>query len=179
MEIRCFAVEKTGNTRVELKTYYCEQCKEDHTDQTNYIEWKRLDTGEVFEVTSEYNLPVGAMYIEETWDIHTDENNVETARYKGNGHWNNDDGMHLYVMVPTSYTFPDGTKVGGVHRWDVDTRASNCDMKQDRMHRCWVRHGTIPNITVDKAGHTCGAGAGSILVDGWHGFLQNGVLREC
>lgn len=70
------------------------------------------------------------------------------------------------------------------HDWHVDGRASNCTMPTDNTHRCWIRHGTVPNITVDKQGHTCQAGAGSIWVrmgkpDGWHGFLRNGRLEEC
>ena len=44
-------------------------------------------------------------------------------------------------------------------------------------HRCWVRHGVPPAVSVDKSGLTCGAGGGSILVPGWHGFLQQGVLH--
>jgi hypothetical protein len=70
--------------------------------------------------------------------------------------------QHLYVVTP------------GGHWWDIDGRASNCTMKDDKQHRCWVRHGEPPNVTVDKAGLTCKAGAGSIKVDGYHGFLRNG-----
>jgi hypothetical protein len=55
-------------------------------------------------------------------------------------------------------------------------RASNCTMPNDMLHRCWVRHGNPPMITVDKNGPTCGAGAGSILSGNWHGFLRNGEL---
>jgi hypothetical protein len=65
------------------------------------------------------------------------------------------------------------------HIWDVDGRASNCDMKEDRTHRCWVRHGDPPNVHVDKNGHTCHAGAGSILSGNYHGFLHNGELTNC
>lgn len=78
--------------------------------------------------------------------------------------WDNCDGKHLHVVLP------DG------HHWDVDSRASNCDLPHDRFHRCWVRHGDPPTVTVDKAGNTCRAGAGSILTDSYHGFLRNGVL---
>lgn len=63
--------------------------------------------------------------------------------------------------------------------WEVDGRASNCTKKDDNVHKCWCRHGDAPNVTVDKNGNTCAAGAGSILVDGWHGFLRNGYLEEC
>ncbi|HEX3800262.1 MAG TPA: hypothetical protein VH413_16320 [Verrucomicrobiae bacterium] len=51
----------------------------------------------------------------------------------------------------------------------------------DDKHRCWTRRGEPPNVTVGKSefGPTCGAGAGSIIVPGWHGFLRNGVLEPC
>lgn len=75
------------------------------------------------------------------------------------------DGMFLVVRTP-----------GG--DWSVDDRASNCTMKDDDVHRCWVRHGDprSGNVHVDKAGVTCAAGAGSIQCGPYHGFLQNGVL---
>ena len=74
----------------------------------------------------------------------------------------NCDGRHLHVICP------DGSQ------WDIDGRASNCTMKEDRVHRCWIRTGEPPNVTVGKSGNTCAAGAGSIAVDGYHGFLRNG-----
>lgn len=70
------------------------------------------------------------------------------------------------------YAGPDG------HDWMIDGRASNCTMPDDDVHRCWVRHGEPPNLTVDKNGHTCAAGAGSIQTPKWHGFLRNGELVE-
>lgn len=72
------------------------------------------------------------------------------------------DGKAMMVVCPDGST------------WHVDGRASNCTMPNDKEHRCWVRHGTWPNITVDKNGLTCEAGAGSIQTGGYHGFLQNG-----
>lgn len=71
---------------------------------------------------------------------------------------------HLAVVTP------DG------HWWDVDSRAKNCTLPNDKTHRCWVRHGEPPNVTVDKAGATCSAGAGSIQTPDWHGFLRDGQL---
>ena len=44
-------------------------------------------------------------------------------------YWDSCDGMHLHGIVPN-----------GEH-WDIDSRASNCTMKDDRTHRCWVRTG--------------------------------------
>ena len=93
--------------------------------------------------------------------------------YECEGHcvhgWTNCDGHHLIVMLPN------------MSWWDTNGRASNCNMKNDTLHRCWVRHGDPAKgelVHVDKAGTTCGAGAGSIAVTGWHGFLHNGDLHE-
>jgi hypothetical protein len=78
--------------------------------------------------------------------------------------WDNCDGVHIWSILPN-----------GDH-WDIDSRASNCTMREDRTHRCWVRTGSYKDGTIDvhKNGHTCAAGAGSIAVPGWHGFLRNG-----
>jgi hypothetical protein len=76
--------------------------------------------------------------------------------------WKGPDGRSLMVKCP------------GGHEWSVDSRASNCTMRDDNEHRCWVRHGEPPVITVDKNGLTCQAGAGSILTGNYHGFLRNG-----
>lgn len=76
------------------------------------------------------------------------------------------DGKRLYVMTP-----------GG--DWGIDWRASNCTMPHDKEHRCWVRHGVPPEVTVDKNGYTCAAGAGSIIRGSYHGFLRNGYLEGC
>lgn len=79
----------------------------------------------------------------------------------------NDPRGHLMAVLPNG------------HQWDIDSRASNCTMKEDRTHRCWVKHGEPPDIHVDKNGHTCQAGAGSIAVEGYHGFLHNGEFTSC
>lgn len=79
-------------------------------------------------------------------------------------HWDDCTTPHLMVVLSTG------------HRWDVDGRAANCALPQDRHHRCWVRHGDPPDVTVDKGGKTCAAGGGSIAVPGYHGMLQGGVL---
>lgn len=62
--------------------------------------------------------------------------------------------------------------------WVVDDRASNCTKPEDKEHRCWVRHGVPPEITVDKNGNTCSAGAGSIQAGRYHGFLRGGYLVD-
>jgi len=76
--------------------------------------------------------------------------------------WENCDGKHLWAILPNGHT------------WDIDGRANNCTMKEEKTHRCWVRTGKPEdgNVHVDKNGHTCQAGAGSIAVPGWHGFLH-------
>lgn len=76
------------------------------------------------------------------------------------------DGRGLMVKLP------DG------HLWQVDSEANNCTRKGDRSHRCWLRQGEPPFVTVNKEPRhlTCDAGAGSILSPGYHGFLVDGVL---
>lgn len=73
-------------------------------------------------------------------------------------------GPHLIVVTP-----------GGP--WNVSSRASNCGLPWDYDHDCWIAHGAVPRITVDKAGRTCSAGAGSIQIGDFHGFLQDGRLH--
>jgi hypothetical protein len=80
--------------------------------------------------------------------------------------WRGPDGLSLVVMLP------DGSD------WNIDSVANNCQRK-GQPHKCWVRHGTPPDITVDKNGDTCGAGSGSIQTPGYHGFLRNGWLEQC
>jgi hypothetical protein len=78
-------------------------------------------------------------------------------------YWDDCSGQHLYAVCPN----------GGW--WDVDSRASNCSKKDDRKHRCWVRHGNPARgeLDVDKnGGVTCAAGAGSIQCGNYHGFVQ-------
>lgn len=80
--------------------------------------------------------------------------------------WHGPDGRVLMCRTP-----------GG--DWNIDSRASNCTLRDDNEHRCWVRHGdprNPPSLTVDKNGLTCAAGAGSIQAGSFHGFLRDGVL---
>ena len=69
----------------------------------------------------------------------------------------------------------------GGHHWHVDGTANNCTLPDDTVHKCWVRSGSVEHasVHVDKNGNTCAAGAGSIVVPGWHGFLHNGYLTGC
>ncbi len=111
--------------------------------------YRRADTGE--EMTLR-DAPDGAMW--DAWWFH------------GHTGWCGDDGMALMCKVPVN------------HDWHIDGPCNNCT-RPNEPHKCWVRHGVVPNITVDKNGNTCAAGAGSILTPTWHGFLQNGILRSC
>lgn len=78
--------------------------------------------------------------------------------------WRGPDGMSIMVKCPNG------------REWCIDSEASNCTMKDDhqKTHKCWVRHGDPPMLTVDKNGPTCAAGGGSIQAGDYHGFLQNG-----
>jgi len=78
--------------------------------------------------------------------------------------WDNCTTPHLIAILPNG------------REWDIDGRATNCTLSQDRLHRCWIRKGEPPMITVNKDGHTCSAGAGSIASGDYHGFLVNGVF---
>jgi hypothetical protein len=113
--------------------------------------YRNTETGEEYPLR---NVPVGAVW---------------------NAWWNTDwvtmtgpDGRSLTVMTP-----------GG--EWCIDGRANNCTMPADKTHKCWVRHGSVEDGTlhVDKNGHTCGAGAGSIALPRYHGFLHDGHLVDC
>lgn len=78
--------------------------------------------------------------------------------------WKGPDGRSIVVKLPNG------------NFWHIDSRASNCTLLNDDEHRCWVRHGEPPKITVDKNGLTCQAGAGSIQSGDYHGFLRDGCF---
>lgn len=112
--------------------------------------------------------PPGACW-DAWWIHHRNRRKYEAAPVPGVGNMVGDDGRSLIVRCP------DG------HDWMVDSRASNCTMKDNNTHHCWVRHGKPEDGTlhVDKAGNTCAAGAGSIATGKWHGFLHCGFLTTC
>lgn len=119
------------------------------------IEFRRTDTGET-STRGPWIFGPGAMYWEDQF------------AYEGHHRdWDNDIGKHLVVVTPSGRS------------WDIDSRASNCTLPEDRMHRCWIRHGVPPNISVDKVGRTCSAGAGSIVSGAYHGYLRNGEFVGC
>jgi len=125
---------------------------------------RNLETGEI---RHQHQLPAGALFAvpreaSDGAELHRD-------RWPPAG----PDGLSIVCLVP-------GSCSGGVCYWYIDSRASNCTRRDDPAHRCWVRHGTIGEaLHVDKNGNTCSAGAGSISMPGYHGFLHGGQLVEC
>lgn len=111
--------------------------------------WDRLyRRGDTGELVTLRDAPPGAM-----WD-------AEWYPWKG------PDGRSVVARCPNGQD------------WMIDGRATNCTLPDDDEHRCWVRHGEPPNITVDKNGFTCAAGAGSILAGDYHGFLRDGIFTD-
>lgn len=135
---------------------YCDECECEFDDTDRYqvqadIIYTGVSDGKVLHFTLR-EPPVGAM-----WD----------SWWMPNTH-RGPDGIVLTVMTP-----------GGM--WMVDSRASNCTLPGDDIHKCWVRHGDprTGDVHVDKNGVTCQAGAGSIATAGYHGFLNHGYLTSC
>jgi hypothetical protein len=131
----------------------CEACgRVFHDDDQWQHNFKRLfrdlRNGNLYKL---HDLPPGAMYY---------------ADWYQDNYFSPSDGKCLVVVLPNARR----------HHWIVDSRASNCTLPDDKEHRCWVREGVPPKVTVSKNGKTCSAGAGSILSDEYHGFLQNGFL---
>ena len=144
-----------ADPRWPAKCDYCDYqfTAEDHWQRFSRRIYKRADTGEE---TTLSEAPVGAC-----WD-------ADWIAEGRTGFYVGDDGRCLVVRTP-----------GG--EWMIDARASNCTMPDDNKHKCWVRHGKPEDGTlhVDKNGLTCAAGAGSIVIKDYHGFLHNGKLTNC
>lgn len=150
--------------------------------------WRRTDTGEEFGYR-----PVGAMWFSVTTEKRRPKAGGDYARFTKAELARVRETFAQYPSLypgavdgdPTlpkrqpSFTFANSKHLwvqtpGG--SWCIDSRASNCGSPYDYEHRCWVRHGIPPQITVDKIGATCSAGAGSIKCGDYHGFMQNGRL---
>jgi len=112
---------------------------------------RRTDTGETMQFRE---APPGAMWYAD-WML-----------IEGSDFCRGPDGHCLVVRLPNG------------NDWMIDARSSNCTLPDDDGHKCWVRHGAPPNITVDKNGRTCAAGAGSIASGDYHGFLTGGELQS-
>lgn len=118
--------------------------------------YRRLDTGELGDLKS---FGPGAMFYADYMEFR--------ERAEGDNTWVGPDGRALMVICPDGKT------------WHIDSTAKNCTRKEDKRHKCWVREGVPPMITVGKNGDTCSAGAGSIDTGTWHGFLRQGVFTQC
>ncbi len=117
---------------------------------------RNCDTGEELPMR---DLPPGSLYVN-----------------KLQKHTNPVDGLCVTCVIP----FNDPKYAEKTTHWNIESYASNCDRREDKEHHCWVRHGTFRGVIhVDKQGNTCNAGAGSISVPGFHGFLHHGVLKDC
>lgn len=132
----------------------CEQCDYTFVDGDSRqvffdLIYRRIDTGTELVIR---DAPPGAMW--DAWWMPPQ--------------WRGPDGKSLIVICP------DGSQ------WTIDGPAKNCTLPNDDEHRCWLRVGDVPKVTVSKNGppgwRTCGAGAGSIAVKGYHGFLVNGIF---
>ena len=118
--------------------------------------YRRSDNGQE---TTIHDAPVGACW--------NDDYKTETRTYPD--FYIGEDGRCLVLKTP-----------GG--SWYIDSRASNCTLPDDKTHKCWIRHGSpeIPgSLHVDKNGHTCAAGAGSIISGSFHGFCHHGNIVSC
>lgn len=134
-----------------------EFAEQDQWQQRGERLYQRSDTGEL--VTTDDKIP-GMIY--------------DIAGYHKYPCWCGPDGKALHVVLPNRRT------------WHIDGQCNNCPIPADTVHKCWVRTGTIPRLTVSKGqpGESCDAGAGSIwsakgAPDEWHGFLTDGVLKQC
>lgn len=201
MEYPCFLIEEV-NERVVHKPCTDPDCDCGGYDD-RIFDVQRSDTGEIIEhdVThiwhnpkDDTGIPVGAMWWEtfttsdraypkgpQDYDGYAEHelDNLREAAVKHPDWYRGTDPTTGLPDRQHSFVFEDGPVLsvmtpGGV--WRIDSRASNCTMPYDYEHRCWVRHGTPPLVTVDKDGNTCAAGAGSIQCGDYHGFLRDGKL---
>jgi len=144
--------------------------------------WVRPDTAQICTIDQ---FPPGACW--DAWWYRRRRGGEDEGRPSGSAYTNGPDGRTLIVRCP------DG------HDWMIDSRASNCGspcatcgvkyrdhgksshdyVDSQPTHHCWVRRGKPEDGTlhVDKNGHTCDAGAGSIQTPSWHGFLHHGELH--
>lgn len=113
-------------------------------------------------------VPAGPMACGDVFYARSADEPEDAPRRIATRYWHNCDGRHLLCVLPNG------------HVWDIDGRANNCGLPEDRLHRCWVRSGdptsSPPTVHVTKDGYTCDAGAGSIAASDYHGFLHAGVL---
>lgn len=145
-----------------------------------HVLYRRGDTGELVTIR---NAPVGALWFA-GYFTGTDHCAVDgralMVRLPGGHDWNVD-GRARNCDSPCArcnrpYNAHASSRCDEAMGFQPDGSNSYSDA---RPHKCWIRHGEPPDVNVDKAGVTCGAGAGSIMVPGYHGFLRNGYLTDC
>lgn len=146
---------------MKIKCFMVAREEDRHGDQ----QFRNLETDEIYRRPSD--IPAGGIW-NAVWFINQDKARI----YKDHQHTlGMRDGQCLQVMTPGGQAF-------------IDARASNCGSPDEPLgenegeHFCWIRHGTAPNLTVDKTGRSCSAGAGSFVVGKWHGFLRDGYLVD-
>jgi hypothetical protein len=152
VEVPCLEHQHIDYNTDERRPVQCDACQRLPPSEDKVDRWLYQD------IT--YNTPTGRptpgdMY----WTTHP----VGRCYY----HWTNCDGKHLNVICPNGML------------WDLMSRCSNCGSPQDTEHRCWVAHISPEGIVhVDKNGHTCSAGGGSIdFGPTYHGFMHNGEFN--
>lgn len=192
-DVKCFFLEPTNKYKISYRAYVSsDKCKcsneygyHNYSELIEYIEADEFpvtkpmeyDETKINKCSCGYEFKKGDTFQRFVERVYVDKDGKEYLHREFPvgamfySDWLNDifpgpDGRCLTVITP-----------GG--EWNIDGRASNCTMPEDKIHRCWVRHGTPPNITVDKNGNTCRAGAGSIAQKNYHGFLRNGFLTNC
>lgn len=106
-----------------------------------------------------HDAPPGACW--DAWWMYDDHHNAKDRDW-----CTGPDGRCLVVVLPNG------------NQWMLDYGASNCTRPDDRVHKCWIRHGRPEDGTlhVDKNGNTCGAGDGSIISGDYLGYLRNGCF---
>lgn len=149
--IKCFFIEETEK-KIPRDIFDPETGA--HLGSTEDTVYARTDTGEEFLLKDR---PVGAIWFAPWLD-------------------------NCYCAPQLRHTIVIRTPGGD---WIPDSQSSNCTMPEDpkcQLHHCWIIEGSlerIESLTVSKNGRTCGAGAGSILIGKYHGFLRGGHLEEC
>jgi hypothetical protein len=145
--------------------------------------YRRSDTGELVKLSA---APVGAMWfapwMSDREDYVGPDGQTLVVRLPGRHDWIVDARASNCDSPCRNCGKPYHQHAGGLCapitpgvKYDRETHA----YRDASPHKCWVRHGTAPDVHVDKNGGTCGAGSGSIAVPGYHGFLHNGHLTDC
>ena len=143
--------------------------------------YRRSDNGELVTLR---NAPIGAMWFAD-WlsdcpEYAGPDGNTLIVRLPGRHDWTVDGRASNCDSPCSQCSRPYHAHAGGRCNGAVGYRPDCSNSYRDaRPHKCWVRHGAPPDVHVDKAGITCGAGAGSIAVAGYHGFLHRGCLTDC